>query len=149
MNLFTTLETAMLDGEGFNLQVVRKGKRLSVTYIPMLGKEDENANDDLKQVRASLSLPMQIVDTPANLDSDFEARLTDFTRARESLVSAQQALIESLGESTKKARNTAAAASKTVAKPKQSGSAKPEPSTPTDAESNDTPTAATSPNAFD
>lgn len=109
---FTSIQALLASCQGISLSVTPAANagNLSVTVIPLLGKDGE-------KVDAALKTPLNLVGTPAELDAEFAQLIATFTEGRKSLAEQLEAAT-TIMEAAKKASaaSTAKAAGKAAAK---------------------------------
>jgi len=120
---FQTLQRAMRDKESFSFTVTREGDQLKLVCQPLLGKLDDDFDEDEKddgaQLRAALAMPILLRDAPAALDESFGGKFQRFQEARAPIASAFEATLETIKEAGKRAtaKSTGKAATKASTPP--------------------------------
>lgn len=130
--LFTSLAAVLLTGESLTFTVLRQGDTFAVLLQPKLQKKGETPAD-AQRIRAALAMPLNLIGTPADLDTAFHERVSGYAEARAELAGNYETMLSSLSEASKEAKSKSTGASKAPTKPAKT------PSPPTDSHENDVP----------
>lgn len=104
--LFQTLSNVLLDDEELKFSLSKDNDKLKVILQPKLGKEPEKASDEVKQIRASLALPLIMTMTAEELDANFFETVSQYGNARQQVNSNIETVLESLKEAGKAAKSS-------------------------------------------
>ena len=146
-DLFTVLETVLLDGESLAFHLTRKGTMLVGMIIPQLSASkitQHQSNPNVERARESLALPLRLEMSAEQMDAEFGERARGYSAQRVELQNGSNALIEAINETVRATRDAAAAEKKKRAQAKTP--AKPaELPPPTDPSATPQPDSSTSP----
>lgn len=130
-NLFATLESVLMEGESLDFKISRSGSKLTVLLIPSVPNVPSapgTSDPQLEQARAALSFPLRFEMTGAELDADFEQRLSGFALQRGVLRDSYELLLSELKEANKATQAKTAAKNRRA--PEKPNAASPEPEAP-------------------
>lgn len=100
-NIFVKLRRVMLPGDSLKFSITCDGEILKVIVQPIPPKEVENATPEIQRARAALTVPLLLSMTPAELDTDFEARVDGYADARHRIYDPFATLLDQLNETAK------------------------------------------------
>lgn len=126
--IFQTIAPLLSNGEEIHLQIRKEGSALRVVVQPKLANEPEKATDEIKQIRASLAIPLKLTMSPDSLDQEFAAMFTRYGEARKVVETNLDLVLETLKEASKSAKT----APKESAPPKPAASKSETPSDDTE-----------------
>ncbi|MFL6600798.1 MAG: PRTRC system protein E [Steroidobacteraceae bacterium] len=129
-DVFSSLETVLLDGESLDFKISRAHSKLTVLLIPHLPAAPLSSSPEAEQARAALSWPLRLEMTGAELDADFEQRVRGYAAQRRTLRESYDVLMSELKEADKatRARANEKAARRSTAK--ATGTPDPAPAAP-------------------
>jgi len=102
--LFTTLDSVLLDGESLTFRLSRENGVLKSVVEPHLVKEPKDATDDIKQIRANLSMPLLLTMPAHEMGEAFLNQLSQYGEARKKVSSNLDVVLDSLKEAEKAAK---------------------------------------------
>ena len=107
--MLQALFDALGEGEQARLLIEKQGDSLMVTVIPLVsggGDSGESQDDNVKQLRAALAMPLRLKATPAALDESLCDELREYGQLRSKLKGHNQTL-ESMREAERVAKQQA------------------------------------------
>lgn len=119
--MFEIFLQMLANDERIQFSVTRKGNGLSVLIQPELKGVEQNADDQINQLRGALAIPLYIETTAEELDANFPMGLAKYAGIRNN---AHNALGEALGRVKEGVKE--ASKKKVVAKDSQSTAVLPE-----------------------
>ena len=119
--MFEIFLQMLANDERIQFTVTRKGNGLSVLIQPELKGVEQNADDQINQLRGALAMPLYIETTAEELDANFPMGLAEYAGIRNN---AHNALGEALGRVKEGVKE--ASSKKVVAKDSQSPAVLPE-----------------------